>query len=274
MESTDRHKKHPFLTPFPLLCAHRGDSANYPENTLPAFRSAAEMGVDCIETDLHLTRDGQCVVWHDPSVDRMSDGRGMIRDYDLAELQRLDAGYRFSRDGGESFPFRGQGIRIPTLEELLSELPQMRLNIDLKESDPALVEHFAGILERHRAAGRVLGASFHHRTLTLLRRRLPQLPTSFSRREAAGFLFRQKLRFLPPPSRSPGRVLQVPVRYGSLTVVTPAFIRRAHRAGLFVQVWTVNEEREMERLLAMEVDGLFTDKPALLQEVLRRRGMI
>lgn len=262
--------RHPFLDPFPVVCAHRGNSADYPENTMPAFRSAAEAGVDCIETDVHLTRDGECVVWHDDSVDRMSNGRGKIGEYRFTELQRLDAGYGYTPDGGGSFPFRGRGIRIPALEELLDELPHMRFNIDLKARDPHLVERFAAVVQKCGAERRVLGASFDHATLQLLRRRLPDLATSFSRREAASFLIRQKLRVLPAPSRTEGLVLQVPVRYSGVTVVTSSFIRRAHRNGLYVQVWTVNEADEMQRLLDMGVDGIFTDAPTVLQDVLRR----
>ena len=108
-------------------------------------------------------------------------------------------------------------------------------------------------------------------TLVRLRTRLPRMATSFSKREAASFVLRQKLRVLPPP-RTPGMVLQVPVRYAGITVVTPAFIRRAHAARLWVQVWTINQREEMERLLNMGVDGIFTDDPALLQHVLRSRN--
>lgn len=265
-------RKHPFLEPFPLVCAHRGDSAHFPENTLPAFRSAAEAGVDCIETDVHLTRDGECVVWHDASVERMSEGAGRIADYRLSELQQLDAGHGFSPDGGRSFPFRGKGIHIPTLDRLLGELPDMRFNIDLKAPDPRLADRFAQVIRAHAAEQRVLGASFSHKALTMLRERLPELITSFSMREAAAFLLRHKLRVLPLPRRMPGSVLQVPITYRGVTVVNPAFIRRAHRAGLYVQVWTINEERDMERLLDWGVDGIFTDHPSRLQALLRRRS--
>jgi glycerophosphoryl diester phosphodiesterase len=264
-----KRSKHPFLTPFPTVCAHRGDSARFPENTLPAFRSAAEAGVDCIETDVHLTRDGECVVWHDDSVDRMTDGSGKIGEHALEELRSLDAGYGFSPDGGASFPYRGSGIRIPPLDELLAELPEMRFNVDLKEPDPRLVERFAETVRSYGAEHRVLGASFSHRALTMLRQHLPELATSFSKREAASFLLRHKLRL--PAGRHAGLILQVPVRFSGITVVTPGFVRRAHAAGLFVQVWTVNEEAEMELLLDMGVDGLFTDDPALLLDLLRRR---
>jgi len=229
------------------------------------------MGVDCIETDVHLTRDGECVVWHDESVERMSEGHGAIKEHSLDELQSLDAGYHFTPDGGVSFPFRGRGIRIPTLEQLLEELPHMRFNIDLKDPDTRLVERFTNIIRAHRADERVLGASFSHPTLVHLRTRLPRLITSFSKREAASFVLRQKARVLPPP-RTPGMVLQVPVRYAGITVVTPAFIRRAHAAKLWVQVWTINQGEAMERLLDMGADGIFTDDPALLQHVLRSRN--
>ncbi|MDY7028994.1 MAG: glycerophosphodiester phosphodiesterase family protein, partial [Spirochaetota bacterium] len=100
-----RHPDHPFLSPFPVVCAHRGDSAHFPENTLPAFLSAADLQVDCIESDVHLTSDGECVLWHDETVDRMTDGTGLISSYSVSQLKKLDAGYGY-RDKNGSYPFR------------------------------------------------------------------------------------------------------------------------------------------------------------------------
>lgn len=116
----------------PRILAHRGDSARFPENTLPAFLSAAELGVDVIETDVHLTSDGQIIIWHDDTLDRETDGSGPVEDHTLKELLTLDAGYHFSTDGGQTFPFRGTGIHMLTFEDALQALPHMRFNVDLK----------------------------------------------------------------------------------------------------------------------------------------------
>lgn len=111
-----------FLSPMPRVIAHRGDSHNYPENTLPAFRSAVEMGIDVVETDIHITKDGVLVIWHDPTLERNTDGNGRVEDHTLEELRRYDAGYTFTKDGGRTYPFRGKGITICTLAEALEAL--------------------------------------------------------------------------------------------------------------------------------------------------------
>ena len=110
-----------FFDPMPKVVAHRGDSAHFPENTLHAFESAYAMGVDVIETDVHLSKDGEVVIWHDPTLDRNTNGSGMIEEHTLAELKKLDAGYTFTKDGGKTFPFRAQGVQLCTLRP---KLPQ------------------------------------------------------------------------------------------------------------------------------------------------------
>ena len=120
-----------FIMPVRLI-AHRGFSGLAPENTIPAFRSAVEMDIDVIETDIHITKDGRLVIWHDPTLERNTDGKGRIEDHTISELRQFDAGYTFSADGGKTFPFRGKGVRICTLDEALEECPDERFNIDLK----------------------------------------------------------------------------------------------------------------------------------------------
>ena len=122
---------HPFLSPMPRVVAHRGDSKYYPENTIPAFISAREIGVDVIETDVHLTRDGKIVIWHDPTLERNTNGKGTIESHTLSELKALDAGYTFTEDGGKTYPFRGKGVQLATLDEALKALPDTRFNIYL-----------------------------------------------------------------------------------------------------------------------------------------------
>ena len=262
---------HPFFRSPLTLCAHRGNSVEFPENTIPAFLSAAELGVDCIETDVHLTRDGHCVVSHDPTVDRATGSRGPISDYSLDEIKQLDAGYGFTADGGQSFPFRGRGIAIPALAEVLRVLPGMRLNIDLKNPSREITDAFIETVRKAGAVERVLGASFFTRPLRMLRKRLPELATSFSKGEAAALLLRRYSGTLRLPPKPAGLTLQVPEYYGKLRVVTPGLIHALHRRSIAVQVWTVNEERDMERLLGMGVDGIMTDDPAKLRSVLERR---
>jgi glycerophosphoryl diester phosphodiesterase len=253
-----------------IVLAHRGDSVRFPENTMPAFKSAAEMGVDVIETDVHLSKDGKVVIWHDEDLSRTAGHMALIREMTWPELQKIDAGYNFSADNGKTFPFRGKGVKIALFQELLHQLPEMRFNVDLKADDPALVEGFAFIIEQENALDRVIGASFHHRILKRLRRRLPGLVTSFSPAEMKGILVRKMLGILRFCRKMPGAVMQIPEYFGKLRVVSPGLIRQAHQAGLKIQVWTVNERPEMIRLLSMGVDGIFTDNPEVLLSVTRK----
>ncbi len=267
----NKNKSYPFLTPFPVVCAHRGDSAHLPENTLPAFISAAELGVDCIESDVHLTADDQCVLWHDSTVDRMTSGTGNISDYTLTELKQLDAAYSFTLPGQDGFPFRGRGITIPSLAETLEALPHMRFNLDLKGTSLRLAQKFVEVVERFAAHERILGASFHYRQLRRLRKLAPSLVTSFSSPEVRTLIGLHKAGLLQHIFPFKGLTLQVPELHGNVRIVTPELIRTVHAQGISVQVWTINEETDMHRLLDMGVDGIVTDDPRLLQNVLQAR---
>lgn len=256
----------------PRIMAHRGASGEAPENTIPAFQLAIEQDADVLEMDVHLTSDGHVVVCHDGTVDRMTDGTGPVASMTLAQLQRLDAGYRFTTDGGKTFPYRGKGVYIPTLKEVLERFPQMPFNIEIKAEDRKLVEGTCELLD---AFGRfadqsVVLAAFRHPLMELLRKAAPgHAQTSFSVSEIRQFLLKTWL--LLPRFNSTGVAFQVPVRKSILRIVTPRFVRVAHRLGFEVHPWTIDDKKEMHRLLDMGVDGLFTNFPARAREVLAER---
>lgn len=258
-----------YFQPNPRVLAHRGDSACYPENTLPSFLSAKELGVDVIETDVHLSSDGKVIIWHDDTLDRETNGTGMVEHYTMQELLTLDAGYNFTRDNGKSFPFRGKGVTMLPFEEALMTLPDMRFNVDLKTADTALADAFIDIVRAHHAQERVLCASFHVSNLIYVRRASPEIATSMASEEIKPLLLRQKLHLPVRREDIPGDAFQVPVRQGAIKVITPGFIRTFHRLGVPIHVWTINERTEMSRLLQMGVDGIFTDDPRLLLDVVR-----
>lgn len=254
---------HTYLAGAPLLVAHRGGSRLAPENTLDAFRSAvSDWDADMLEMDVRLTRDGEVVVIHDPSVDRTTDGSGLVASFTLAELQSLDAGYGFTDPEGAA-TFRGRGVRVPRFEDVLRELPGVRLNVEAKESRVAapLVE----IVRRHGAEERVLVAAEHERNRRSVRG-YPG-PWGASRRQAFRFWVLHRLPGggLYTPEAD---ILQVPETYAGRRVVTPAFVLEAHRRNLPVQVWTVDDPADMRRLLSWGVDGIQTDRPDLLAAVL------
>lgn len=259
-----------FAAEHPLPFAHRGGATLWPENTLEAFRGALELGCTYLETDIHRTRDGELVVFHDQRLERTTDGFGRVRDHTLAELRRLDAGYRFSPDG-ESHPFRGKGLSIPTLAEVFALSPSVRVNVEMKQGGVGLPEALLAAVDRGGWQERILVASADDRLGGELRRLARgRVATSASVREALAFWLALRAgitRVLPIGYDA----LQVPVRHAGLPVVDERFVRAAHRRGLEVHVWTVDEPDEMRRLLALGVDGLMSDRPDLLMDVVRER---
>lgn len=257
--------------PRPRLFAHRGASGILPENTLEAFATGRRAGADRLELDVHATADGEVVVLHDDTVDRTTNGTGPVRTLSLAALQRLDAGHRFRAPDG-TFPYRGRGLRVPTLGELLTAFPDTPLNIEVKQGDPPIEPAVLAVLDRFDARKRVLLAAEHAHIMTRIRAAAPDVLTSFSATEVADFVIREREGRLGD-YRPPGVALQVPPAFGDIRIVTPQSVDAAHGLGLEVHVWTINEEPEMEALLDVGVDGLMTDLPGRGFEVLRRRGL-
>ncbi|GGI03353.1 glycerophosphodiester phosphodiesterase family protein [Egicoccus halophilus] len=254
------------------VIAHSGAQGHAPTNTIAAFDLALEQGADVLEMDLQVTADGEVVVIHDGTVDRTTDGTGAVAELTLSEVQALDAGWYFTdTDGGQ--PFRGQGIRIPTLREVLERYPDHPLIVELKtDGGLAIVDPVLDLLRAYgRDDGSVTVASFSTEFLTPVRERLPDVPTNMPEGETTGFYVRQ-LVGLHPWWSPPGEVFQVPEYHDGRRVVTSRFVRAAERLGVDVQVWTVNEPEQMHRLLDAGVHGIMTDVPDVLVEVLRERA--
>lgn len=253
-----------------LVIAHRGGAGLWPENTLRAFDGAVALGADVLETDVRSTSDGALVLIHDAAVDRTTDGRGPVGAMKLAELKRLDAGFRWTADGGRTFPFRGQGLTVPTLEEALEKFPGVRFNIEPKQESPTLVAPLCRLLRERGATTRVVVASFRLSTIEEFRRECPEVATAASPSEATDFLARYKTGVADSMS-PPMQALQVPEHGLGMTVLTRGFVEAAHRRNLAVHAWTVNDEEAMRRIIATGVDGVMTDYPDRLLEVLGRR---
>lgn len=253
----------------PLVIAHRGGGGLWPENTLYAFGRAAASGVDVIETDVRATKDGELVVLHDETVGRTTDGAGPVGALTLAELKGLDAAYRFSTDGGRSFPLRGRGVTVPTLREVFEALPRTRFNIEPKQGAPSLAAPLCRLIRERGMTERVMVASFSGTTIEEFRRECPEVATSASTGEVAHFLALQEAG-LAASYGPPMQALQVPERAGFVRVLTREFVAAAHGRNLRVHAWTVNDEGEMRRLIEMGVDGVMTDYPDRLLEVLGR----
>ncbi len=248
----------------PLLIAHRGGGALRPEETLPAFANAAALHADVLELDVHATADGEVVCIHDDTVDRTTNGRGAVRGLTLAGIRALDAGYRFTTDGGATFPYRGAGVTVPTLAEVLAAHPAAWFSIEIKQVEPDIVDEVLAVVDASGAASRVVLVSFHDAVVREIRARRPDLVTGMSLGEFVAFA---RLRpaaegtYAPPTTIS-----QLPA-----ASVTAEVVARAGRFGVRLHAWTVNDRVEMERLLDLGVHGIMTDDPALLADVLARR---
>jgi glycerophosphoryl diester phosphodiesterase len=242
----------------PLVFGHRGGSRLAPENTLAAFDRAVAEGVDGLELDVRLSRDGEVVVCHDPTVDRTCDGRGAVADLMAADLARLDAGYRYSPGDG-SHPFRGCGVAVPALRDVLARYPAQRVIVELKDNTVALAGAAVEVVREALAFDRVCFGSFQRDVIRAVRRIAPSATTSGSREEVFTAVLCSRAGFLPPIRGY--RALQVPEQREGVQVVTPGFVRAAHRAGIPVQVWVIDGPAQIRQLLAWGVDGIITDRP-------------
>jgi len=263
--------RNPWLDRRVLNYAHQGGAAEMPSSTLPTLHRAIEVGADALELDVHCTADGHLVVCHDATVDATTDGTGRIADMTLAEVRALDNAYRFGPDDG--FPYRGQGHTIATLDEVLEAFPSTYINFDIKETAPTVEpyeERLATTLRRFGRADDVIVASFLDGATDAFSTFAPEVSTSAGTMATAMFWRAVQDGDEPPPMRH--SALQVPPDYEGTVIVDERFVERAHAAGVAVHVWTIDDPDEMARLLALGVDGIMTDRPSVLTDVLRTAG--
>lgn len=260
-----------FAAPRPRVFGHRGAAGVAPENTQPSFALAAALGVSYLELDVHATRDGEIVVLHDARLDRTTNGEGPVGERSWSEVATLDAGWHFTHDG-RSFPYRGQGVRVPRLADVLTAFPGHRFNIEIKQSEPPIVAATLAVLAAAGALERTLLAAEHDDIMAAIRDAVgDRVATGMSVGDVLAFidrLWRDDWTGYVPA----GRALQVPPAHGDVEIVTAASVAAAHRVGLEVHVWTINDAVEIERLLDLGVDGVMSDLPGLAIEAVRRRA--
>ena len=262
--------KHPyFVNEGPLVMAHRGGRGLAPENTMIAFKQAVELGSDVLELDIRSTRDGVLVVIHDETIKRTTNGSGAVQDYSFTELQKFDAGDYWSNDGGETHAFRGKGHTIPSLEELFAAFPKLKFNIDIKQETPSIVKPFGELIRKMGLTKQVLVAAFDVSTIREFRQQFPEIVTAADVNEVRWFLGTSKVGLSALP-RLKSKAFQLPEKDGKIQVISKGFVRAAHRRNMPVHVWTIDEEEDMQRLLDIGVDGLFTDRPDLMLKLLNR----
>ncbi len=232
---------------------------------MTAFQGAVDLGYRYLETDIRMSGDGVLMVFHDETLDRTTDGAGKLKARTRAELAELDAGHRF---GSHEHPFRGQGIAIPTLDELLLAYPDAVFSIDMKENGLEVL--LAETIGRLNMWDRVIIGSFSGARVRRFRELVDHpVATAAGPGEMARFLVNTRLG---RASRLISDSLQVPVMYGKITVVDRKTVTAAHAAFKQVIVWTINDADEMRALLDLGVDGIITDRPDVLKNVMKQRG--
>ena len=245
--------------------AHAGGKGLRPEHTMIAYENALAEGAHVLELDIHATSDGVLVLMHDETVDRTTDGTGLIREMTFDALRQLDAGYDFTTDGA-TFPYRGQNLVVPRLEEVFDAYPDIPYVIEIKQASPSIVSGFVTMCRDRGLLENVVGASFDDGVQAELRAAAPEMLTSLALGEVFEFVTLQSDE--EADYTAPGEFLQVPTEQDGLSVLDQALVEKAGREGLKVHAWTINDEAEMRSLLDLGVDGIITDYPGRLTSVL------
>ena len=263
---------HPFFENFneyPIVFAHQGGNLLSPGNTLFAFERAAEMGVDILEMDAHITKDGVLVIIHDKDVDRTTNGIGLVEKMTLAEIKELDAGYWWTDNEGETYPYRGQGIRIPTLEEIYKRFPDYPVNIEIKNTESSIAQPICEIIRENKMQNKTLVVSFFDERMAEFRQICPEVATAAARNEITKFVILNYI--FMGGLYSPAEVaFQVPESSPGIVVGCPVFISGAPTRNVQVHVWTPNTREEIQKFIDIGVDGIMSDRPDILMELLGR----
>lgn len=249
------------------VIAHRGGSKLRPENTLAAFDHAVTLGADAIECDVHLSRDGEPVVIHDPTLNRTTDGRGPVSALTAAELGRVDAGFHFGADSGH--PFRGHGIYVPRLAEVLARIT-LPIVVEIKGSQPEVADTVLGVIGDAGAIDRVIVGGFSQAVLERARQVNTEVVTSASKEEARWALYRSYVRLAPTDPQY--WVFQVPYRFRGRRRFRKNFIETVGRVNLPVQEWIVDHADDMRNLIEWGANGIISDRPDLAKTIVMLEG--
>ncbi len=248
-----------------LVIAHRGGNELAPEHTLLNYDRALAQGVDVFEMDFRVTSDGVLVLMHDQTVNRTTDGEGRVEEFTFAEIRELDAGYDYTQDGGETYPYRGMGLRVPTVEEMFQRYRGKLMNIEIKaENPPSVIPTFVELLDRYDMRDRVLVASFSDELIQQFRAAAPDVRSSYSPGEVVAFYVLSEAN--EPDYVAPAGFLQVPPVFQGVEVLTPSFVDKAHRLGLYVHAWGADDQ--MQAIVDLGVDGFIVDDTQQLIDIL------
>ena len=262
----------------PYILAHRGGAVLAPENTMAAFAVADTIGVDFLDIDVHMTRDGHLVGIHDNTVDRTTNGQGRVDAYTLAELQKLDAGYWFLDLQG-AYSYRGKGVMIPALEEVFEVYAaKYYLHFEVKAAYPRkgpsqIEEKLWTLIQHYQMEQKTIVASFDQAIVARFNRLAGgQVVVGAGRLEVASFVLAHKCR-LPGLYHRRSHVLAIPLASSGISLKDRALINGAHRLGMHVYYWTIDDPAMMQELIELEADGIFTNCPDVLKKVLQERTL-
>jgi glycerophosphoryl diester phosphodiesterase len=241
------------------IVGHRGHAAHAPENTIESFRQAVDLGVDALELDVHLSSDGHVVVTHDSTLDRTTSGSGRVERLTLADIRAVDAGARFTRDEGATWPYRGHGVTVPTLDEVLGTFPHTPLLIEIKADGASRPTR--ALIERHGAVDRCIVASFREVAMDAFKD--SGIAQGASRRDTAPLLWRALLRV--PVDRVDFDVLCMPPHHRGLPLPVGGYARILEPLGVPVHCWTIDDPDEARRLRDVGVRGIISNDPAAIR---------
>ena len=242
----------------------------WPENTMYAFERAVGLGSDVLEMDLRSTADGVLVLIHDDTVERTTDGSGLVNNFMLNELKKLDAGYEWTVDEGMTFPYRGQGIVVPTLEELFTAFPDMRMNIEIKEVESSVPVPLCDLIHAHNMTDKVLIGSFYTQPMNEFRQACPEIALSATTNQVATFFILNKL-FMKAAFTPTFHAMQLPEYRDNLHILTPEFVDAIRTRNLSTYAWTINDVENMQYMLDLGVNGMVTDYPDKLIELINEK---
>jgi glycerophosphoryl diester phosphodiesterase len=271
---------HPWFaqfTRYPLVIAHADTSGTspWPGDTMLFLENAAVLGVDVLEMNVAMSKDGYIVLNHDITVDDTSDGSGLISDMILDEIKTLDAAYDWTPEGEITFDYRGQGITFPTLEEVFQRFPETPMIVEIKQESPSMAQPLCDLIRQHGMEEKVIIPSFSDLAMREFRTACPEVATAASAGEVRQFVY-LSFAFLSNPVAPAYTAMQVPIESSGIgdtkiAVITPGFVANVHRRGLQIHAWTINDPNEMQMLIDMGVDGIMTDRPDILLEILGRK---
>ena len=251
----------------PLVIAHRGGAGLAPENTVVAFDNAVALGVDILEFDVHLTKDKQIVVFHDRTLERTTNGQGLLVEKTWSELSALDAGYYFVDHSGD-YPYRGQGVQIPTVRELFSRYADMPMVIEMKQDDPQLARQLADLIVEFGLQQQVIVVSFYDGMSNHFREASEHTIATAAGPDEIQMFVASHLLFLDPLLSPDVHAFQLPVKAGAFSLDGKRLLQNLHRRNIAIHYWTIDEPAEMQRLIELGADGLITNFPDRMLQLL------